>query len=129
MTLSMILSIAAFAETVTGLLALVCPSVLIRLLFGGETGGTGVIVCRFTGIALVGLSIACWPGKKSGQTSYGMLTYSTLAMLYLAFLGISGTGGVLLWPAVVAHALLSALILRALLLQTKRELSKGADSV
>jgi hypothetical protein len=34
-----------------------------------------------------------------------MLTYSTLAMLYLADIGVRGQGvGMLLWPGVIVHA-------------------------
>jgi hypothetical protein len=43
-----------------------------------------------------------------------MLTYGTLAALYLAYVGVRGHGvGVLLWPAVVVHAILIILLLRA----------------
>ena len=43
-----------------------------------------------------------------------MLTYSLLAMLFLVYVGVRGTSvGVLLWPAVAAHAILVALLLRA----------------
>jgi hypothetical protein len=40
-----------------------------------------------------------------------MLTYSTLAMLYLIYIGVSGEAvGVLLWRAVAVHAILVALL-------------------
>ena len=43
-----------------------------------------------------------------------MLTYSALATLYLAYLGIRGEWvGTLLWPAVAAHAVLTILLARA----------------
>ena len=38
---------------------------------------------RLAGIALIGLGVACWPGTDTRQASYGMVTYSVLAMLYL----------------------------------------------
>jgi hypothetical protein len=50
-----------------------------------------------------------WPGSPL----VGMLTYSALITLYLAYLGIEGKSGVLLWPAVVLHVILSALLVRA----------------
>ena len=67
-------------------------------------------VARVAGIALVGLGLACWPGPPR----IGMLTYSVAVTLYLAYLGLTGAAtGVLLWPAVALHALLSvALALR-----------------
>ena len=43
-----------------------------------------------------------------------MLTYSTLAMLFLVYVGIRGASvGVLLWPAVVVHAILVTLLVVA----------------
>jgi len=39
--------------------------------------------------------------------------YSATVMLYLAFVGIvTGFSGILLWPAVVVHAILTALLAR-----------------
>jgi hypothetical protein len=43
-----------------------------------------------------------------------MLTYSASVTLYLAYLGLAGGfGGVLLWPAVVLHLVLTTLLARA----------------
>lgn len=43
-----------------------------------------------------------------------MVTYGTLAALCLVYVGVRGqTVGVLLWPAVVVHALLIILLLHA----------------
>jgi hypothetical protein len=43
-----------------------------------------------------------------------MLTYGALVTLYLAYLGFAGNlTGILLWPAVVLHLLLTALLARA----------------
>jgi hypothetical protein len=43
-----------------------------------------------------------------------MLTYNVLATLYLLYLGIRGEWvGILLWPAVVLHAVLILLLARA----------------
>jgi hypothetical protein len=69
---------------------------------------------RIAGIALIGLGVGCWPSTSGFQPLNGMLTYSTLAMLYLAFLGVRGEfAGILLWPAIVAHAILVALLVGA----------------
>ncbi|MBI5249942.1 MAG: hypothetical protein HY912_10655 [Desulfomonile tiedjei] len=62
------------------------------------------------GIALIALGIACLPGLAL----LGMLTYSAMATAYLAYVGIRGEWvGPLLWPAVVVHAVLTALLARA----------------
>jgi hypothetical protein len=40
-----------------------------------------------------------------------MLTYGALVTVYLAFLGlVGGFTGILLWPAVVVHAILTVLL-------------------
>jgi hypothetical protein len=44
---------------------------------------------------------------------FGMSTYSTLAMLYLGYVGLKGGVGILLWPAVAVHAGLSVVLVRA----------------
>jgi len=109
-----VLALAAAAEAGTGLLLLAWPSLVVRLLFGADISGIGVVMSRIAGIALIGLGVACWPSNSAFQPLNGMLTYSTFAMLYLTYIGIRGEfAGVLLWPAVVAHAILSALLIRA----------------
>jgi len=58
---------------------------------------------------LIALAIACWPGPAR----LGMLTYGAAVTAYLAYLGFSGgSSGILLWPAVVLHAILTALLSR-----------------
>ena len=97
-----------------GLTLLVYPPIVIRLLFGAEIAGAGETVSRVAGIALIGLGVACWPNGSTRQPLRGMLTYGTLAALYLVYLGARGDAvGLLLWPAVAAHAILVALLLRA----------------
>lgn len=42
-----------------------------------------------------------------------MLTYSALATLYLAYVGFAGNfHGIFLWPVVVIHLILTALLAR-----------------
>ena len=104
------LILAAVGEAVTGVALLVVPSLVGRLLLGEELGGVALPVARVAGIALIGLGIACWPGPPR----VGMLTYSGAVTLYLAYVGFAGGfAGVLLWPAVVLHAILTALLSRA----------------
>jgi len=44
-----------------------------------------------------------------------MLTYSAGITLYLAYVGLAGgSTGILLWPVVVLHLILTALLMRAL---------------
>ena len=106
-----VLVLAAVGEAATGMALLIVPSLVGHLLLGAELTGIAVIVARVAGIALVSLSIACWPGPPL----IGMLTYSAAVTLYLAYLGfVGGLSGVLLWPAVVLHVILTALLTRTL---------------
>ena len=104
------LVLAAVSEAATGVALLIVPEVVLQLLFGAEMTGVAVTIARVAGIALIGLGIACWPGPPR----IGMLTYSVLAALFLAYVGLAGgLTGVLLWPAVVVHAILTVLLTRA----------------
>ena len=106
-----LLVLAAVSEAATGLALLIVPSLIGRLLFGEELTGVAIPVARVTGIALIGLGVACWPGPPL----VGMLTYSAAVTLYLAYVGFAGgLTGILLWPVVVLHFLLTALLIRAL---------------
>jgi hypothetical protein len=108
-----LLILAAGSEALTGLILLVYPPVVIRLLFNSEIAGAGVLVSRITGISLIALGVACWPDRNPLRAFFGMLTYSLLATLYLVLVGSNGGAGILLWPAVAAHAGLSALLVWA----------------
>lgn len=113
--LNKILTFAAVAEAVTGLVLLVDPALVVQLLLGMEAAGVGVVLGRCFGIALIALALACWPGRQraggSSAAARGMLTYNLLVALYLAYLGASNAGGLLLWPAVVLHAAVALLLL------------------
>ena len=105
-----VLILTAVGEAATGVALLIVPSLVGRLLFGEELTGVAIPVARVTGIALVALGVACWPGTPL----VGMLTYSAAVTLYLAYVGFAGgLTGILLWPAVVLHVILTALLTRA----------------
>jgi hypothetical protein len=107
---------AAVVEILTGLALALVPSLVGLLLLGQEIAGVAVPVARVAGIALIGLGLACWPGPPL----LGMLIYSALVALYLGFLGVvGGASGVLLWPAVAAHVVLTALLARAAVNRSK----------
>lgn len=105
-----VLIFAAVGEAATGLALLIVPGLVGRLLLGEELTGIAIPVAGVAGIALLGLGIACWPGTPRA----GMLTYSAAVTVYLAYLGFTGIAtGPLLWPAVVLHVILTALLSRA----------------
>ncbi len=104
-----VLGLAAVGEAATGVALLLVPSLVGQLLFGAEPVGVGVTMARVAGIALIGLGVACWPGPPR----VGMLTYSAVAALYLAYVGVAGgASGILLWPAVILHVIITALLAR-----------------
>jgi hypothetical protein len=106
-----VLTLAAVVEAATGLALIIVPSLIGQLLFGTEFTGVANPAARVTGIALLALGVGCWPGSTA---FCGMLTYSALVTLYLLYLAIRGEWvGPLLWPVVVIHALLTALLARA----------------
>jgi len=106
-----VLTVAAVAEVATGMALLIDPSLVGRLLFGTEFIGVANPAARVTGIALLALGVGCWPGSTA---FCGILTYSALVTLYLLSLAIRGEWvGPLLWPVVVIHALLTALLAMA----------------
>jgi hypothetical protein len=107
-----LLAIVSVGELATGLAFLVAPSLVAQLLLGVELTDVALTVARVAGIALIALAVACWPGTPL----IGMLTYSAAVALYLAYLGFAGgASGILLWPAVVLHAILTVLLARAVI--------------
>ena len=104
-----LLAMAALAEAAMGLALLGDPAIVVRLLLGpDDLAGVAVVIARVTGIALIGLGLSCWPGNSALA---GMLTYSGVLTLYLALVGLGGEWvGVLLWPAVGLHAVLTGLL-------------------
>ena len=101
------LAVAAIGEAVTGVALLLAPTLVGQWLFGGDLSVIGMIMARVTGIALVALAVACWPGGPL----LAMLGYSAACALYLVYLGVTGgASGVLLWPAVLLHLVLTALL-------------------
>jgi hypothetical protein len=102
-----VLVFAAVGEAATGAALLIVPSLVGQLLLGAELTGIAVTVARVAGLALIALGIACWPGPPRA----GLLAYNAAVTLYLAYLGFAGgMNGILLWPAVGLHAILTALL-------------------
>jgi hypothetical protein len=109
-----LLALSAAGEATAGLVLLVYPPILVKLLFGAEISGAGVVMSRIAGMSLIALGFACWPGDLAARALRGMLTYSTLATVYLIYLGLgSEWSGKLLWPAALVHAVLTILLARA----------------
>jgi hypothetical protein len=101
------LALAALAEGATGAALLIVPSFVGSLLLGDALTGIGATVARVAGIALIALAVACWPGPPL----IGMLIYSAAVAICLAYAGLAQSAtGILLWPAVVLHVILTVLL-------------------
>ena len=93
------LVVAAISEAATGVALLIAPRLVGQLLLGEQLAGVAVPVARVAGIALIALGVACWPGSQL----LGMLTYSGLVTVYLAYLGLAGVAGHKSMPATPAN--------------------------
>lgn len=113
-----LLTLTAAIETATGLALMAVPTVVVRLLLGGEiSGDVSIPLGRVAGFGLLSLGMACWPRRdltsNTAPALWAMLTYNSLATLYFLCLGIGGEWvGPLLWPAVGLHGILSLLLAR-----------------
>ena len=102
-----VLVLAAVGEAATGLALLIAPALVGQLLFGTDLADIAIVVARVPGIALIALAVACWPGTPL----VAMLISNAAVTLYLAYVGLAGAStGILLWPVVVLHAILTALL-------------------
>ena len=113
--LARILAFAAALEVGTGVVLLIDPAIVVRLLLGAGDSAEATLLGRFFGIASLALGLACWPSRQrapGGSPAFrAMLTYNALIALYLAYLGTFGhLWGLLLWPGVALHLVVALLL-------------------
>ena len=121
--MSRLLKLTGIIETATGLGLVAVPSVVVRLLLGSPLDtSAAVMLARVAGAALLALGVACWLARDDthSHTARGlvvaMLMYNIPATAVLAFAGIGlGLHGVVLWPAVVLHAVMAIWCIMTLL--------------
>jgi hypothetical protein len=111
MQLRSLFIVTAILEAGTGLALVLSPSTPAAILVGASLDtGSGLVVARIAGAALLSLGVACWFGRDDGQsrTAKGLVTAMLLynvgavgAFLY-AGLGLELTG-IGLWPAALLH--------------------------
>src|SRR5881396_3363422 len=108
------LTLTAIIEAATGLTLIAVPAIVVRLLLGAEISGASIPLGRVAGAALLALGVACWLARDDTQSRaarglvVAMLMYNLVATAVLAFAGIGlGLHGVVLWPAVVLHAVMA----------------------
>jgi hypothetical protein len=101
-------AIAAAVEAATGIALLISPALAGELLLGRAPDPAGAALCRFGGIALLFLAVACWPEQGSRAISpaarraiWLFQPAAAACLLWVAF-GF-GLRGPVLWPAVAYH--------------------------
>jgi predicted small integral membrane protein len=115
MAVRKVLTASAVAEALTGLVLTVAPALLLTLLFSrADDWGPRLPAARVAGIALIALGLACRPdgNDDTGRTPavHAMLVYNGLIAAYFVYFAAVGMAGVLLWPALVAHAVVTVLL-------------------
>ncbi|MGA8575699.1 MAG: hypothetical protein WB609_08470 [Candidatus Cybelea sp.] len=119
-----LITVAAAVEIAAGLIFMVSPSLVAQLVLNAELSAAGEAVARVGGFGLLGLGLACWLGAApvgaKSAAARGLLAYNILAAIFFTYLGVAGTlVGILLWPAVVLHAILAVLLGRAFILDVR----------
>ncbi len=108
---------SAIAEVLTGLALLAAPLFVVGLLLGDgvSPGGIAVAISWLLGMALLSVGVAGW--ESQGQDTRlapraGLCIYNLGAAMVLVIIGTTGgMEGILLWPAVILHALIGAMML------------------
>lgn len=110
-----LLVLTSIIESATGFVLIIIPSIAIQLLFGVDATGLALIVSRFSGICLISLGIACWPGQIFNQPLRAMFIYNLLVAIFFIYIGLSSLlVGILLWPVAILHLGFAVLLFRGL---------------
>lgn len=111
-------------EAVTGLLLLAIPLTLIAWVFG-DRAPVDATLGRVAGAGLLALAGGCWLIRRRNGGRSALIAFQLYNIPVAIFLVVVGFAteyvGVLLWPAVVAHVALSALIYVALAPQPREK--------
>jgi hypothetical protein len=112
---TLIVMAASLLEIVVGITFIVVPDLPYRLLFAATPESLAILIARFAGIGLLALGIACLPSKRSEASRgavQGLLVFNVGATIFCAWVAVATLyRGILLWPAVVLHAVIAAALL------------------
>ena len=109
-----IFNTSAMIEIFIGVGLIIFPVLVIDFLFGDEVNQVGVSVSRVAGFALISLGVSALetlnqPIKQS--TRIGLLIYNfCAAILFLILVIAHKMNGVLIWPTIALHFIISLLI-------------------
>jgi hypothetical protein len=109
-----LLIVTALVEGGAGVALLAVPSGVVEMLLGVELyAGSGFVLGRILGAALVGLAVACGPAGDGGRGRPvgllgGLLVYNVAVPVLLLSAAVGAPRqGVALWPACALHATLA----------------------
>ena len=94
---------------------LLAPGLVIELLLGDGLGQIGIAVTRVLGIGLLSVGVAAWESREQDirlAPRAGLCIYNVGVTALLTILGTTGSmHAPLLWPVVISHGLIGALML------------------
>ena len=103
--------LGAILELATGAALVVCPALVMQLLFGSPLGSGGDHVAQLYGLALLGLGVACWGDSCADQSQKGLMMYNSVAAIVLISFAVRGiAAGLMVWPAGLMHLALGSLM-------------------
>jgi hypothetical protein len=116
-----LVAVAAAIEVAAGVILIISPPLVARLMLNADLNAAGEAVGRVAGFGLLGLGVACWPvsAHVSARSApvRGLLAYNVLGAIFFIYLGLQGTlVGIVLWPAAALHSVLAILLARVFLL-------------
>lgn len=120
--LARLLRVGGVLEAGVGLVLLVDPAMVARLLLRSSLEGPGPAIARIAGGGLLGLGIACWCARAtptapaSVGVAWGLLEYNVAACVILVAEGPAlANGGFAALLAAVLHGVLGVALLLAFL--------------
>ncbi|MFZ3183159.1 MAG: hypothetical protein WA173_03325 [Pseudomonas sp.] len=126
--LTKVLVLAVVAELGTGLALLYDPAFVSDWLLGLAISQDGSLFARLFGLAILALCLACWPGTQALCNSVAfrsMLFYNATVAVYIAYIGVFVSSGLLLWPALIFHVAVTVLLLRSWRTERQTKLSNN----
>jgi len=116
---------SAWVEIIVGALFLAAPDVLCLLVFGVKPEAIAMPLGRFAGIALIALGIACLHSRDTGSrrnVALDLFAFNVGVAILFVWVGVTtALHGILLWPAVILHAIIGSALLPHLLAKDSAE--------
>ena len=136
MSLRSLVTLSGGIEVLVGLLTVLRPDVTIALLLGGPADAIAELIARLFGAGVLALGLAGLKGRDDLQgpaglaLAYGFTCYNVVAAVLLIWAAVGlHLGGVVLWVAGIAHAVLGILFVYALVAPRARpDAGEGSKS-